>query len=309
MEDIGFFKPNDPAFGTDEDGSIITLTPSGNLIFQMVPMDGRRVASVHSPEQQDCRVIIESPQVVEFSNRVIQSRTSSGAAPPPIAQDRFVQPLPGGMRLVFDMKPLKVGQTQIVIETARGGNVGTLQVSVKNSRPVKVSACRLVDLEFTNPFDDLTIRATMARAIKVFKDCANVTLLYDSIVHRVECDIGLGNPIVLGRQVTEFNHEPSTVFKHIVRKTPAAAKNADVIVIFGWDFEIIHDPIVGLNSGKFCFVEFDTVAHNRNLTLEHEIGHALKLGHTTVKSIMNGAGFNGIERFESDQIETLNPNF
>ncbi|CAN5183156.1 hypothetical protein BH11PSE4_BH11PSE4_26830 [soil metagenome] len=308
MVKFGFFKTNDPAFGSDEDGAVMDLK-SGNLIFQMVPMGGRRMASVMGPDGQDCRVIIESPQVVAFSDRVLGWIDKSGPVDTPISQDRFVQPLPAGARLVFDMKAVSSGRTDIVLETARGGNVGTLQVTVKNSRPVKVSACRLIDLEFSNPFDDLKIRATMARAIDVFRNCANVSLLYDSVVHRVECDIGLGNPIVLGRKLTEFNSELSTIFEHIVRKTPPAAKTADVIAIYGWDFELTNEPIAGLNSGKFCFVEFNMDASARSRTLEHEIGHALKLEHTQVKSIMNGDGFDRLERFEADQIEKLNPNF
>ena len=309
MAVFGFFKPYDPAFNGLEDGGIVELESKerSSLVFQMVPSDGRRGVIANGPDGVDCRITVKSPQVVELSNRVFKRLESSGPVSAPISEDRFSQPVPAGMKLDFDLKGIAAGSTEVVIETARGGNAGVLKVSVKNERRVVVSACRLVDLEFKNPFDDQKIRESMARATKVYKNCANISLLNDGVVYPVECDVGLGNPIVLGRQLTEFNGESSTVAKHIKRKVPAAAKRADIVAIFGWDFEIVHSPIVGLNDGRFCFVEFDMVALNRNLTLQHEIGHALSLGHHKVLTIMNGDGFNGLERFEDFEIEKLNP--
>jgi len=42
------------------------------------------------------------------------------------------------------------------------------------------------------------------------------------------------------------------------------------------------------------------------MTLEHELGHAMGLGHTAIFSIMAGSGIEGIERFEEAHIEILN---
>jgi hypothetical protein len=180
-----------------------------------------------------------------------------------------------------------------------------MRASVKSEVNVTISASRLSDLEFKNRFDETTIRATMARAKTTFKNTANVVLVVDPTIYPVESDINLGNPIVLGRQITEYDFETSTVFRHIVSKTPPAAKAAQLVAIFGWDFEIRNAPLVGVEIGRFCFVEFDPIERNRNITLEHEIGHGLGLAHTKVKSIMN-ADFTGVERFEADEIENLN---
>jgi len=304
-DEFGFHKGDDPAFPNfEEDGGIIDAT--GILTYQMVPMGGRRLGIVSGPTGRACQVVIDAPRTVQFGNRSFKRLGSSGPVVAPPTSDRFIQPLPADLQMTFEMLPVFVGRTNILLEAAGGGSLASMRASVKSEVKVTISACRLADLEFVNKFDDVAIRAAVVRAKTTFKDTANVVLVDDPTIYGVECDISLGNPVVLGRQITEYNTELSTVFRHIVSKTPPAAKLAGIVAIFGWDFELTHQPLVGLNSGRFCFVEFDPVARNRNITLEHEIGHAMGLGHTKVRSIMNGEGFNGIERFEADDIEILN---
>jgi hypothetical protein len=304
--EFGFHKGVDPAFPNfTEDGGILDLQTS-ILTFQMVPLLGRRMAIASGPIGQACQVVIDAPRVVEFGKRTFQSLGSSRTIVAPPTLDRFLQPLPAGLQMTFEISALAAGRTNILLESAGGGGLASLQVSVKSESKVTISACRLMDVETVNKFDDISIRATMARAKATFKNTANVLLVDDPTIYKVESDISLGNPVVLGQAFTEYDTKLSTVFRHIVSKTPPAAKAADLVAVFGWDFELTHQPLVGLNSGRFCFVEHDPVAHNRNMTLAHEVGHAMGLGHTKVRSIMNGDGFNGVERFEADEIEILN---
>ena len=303
---VGFTKPEDPAFAKGgEDGSIVDVSTS-TLTYQMVPLGGRRRAAVFATSDRPCQVVIEAPRVVEFGARTFRDADSGAVVSGISALDRFLQPLPANTRMEFDIVGIGVGKTEIVLESAGGGGLASMKASAKAESKVTISACRLKDLEFVNPYDDTNIRAAMARTKFTFKNIANVKLIDDPTIYLVESDIGLGNPIVLGRAFTEYSQQMSTVHDHIIRKTPPAARAASIVAIFGWDFEIVHQPLVGLQSGRFVFVDFEADPNDRNLTLEHEIGHAMGLGHTSILSIMNGEGISRVERFEADEIEKLN---
>jgi hypothetical protein len=302
---FGFHKGDDPTFPNfQEDGGIIDA--AGILTYQMVPMGGRRLGIVSGPTGRACQVVIDAPRNVQFGNRSFKRLDSSGPVVAPPTSDRFIQPLPADLQMTFEMVPVSVGHTDILLESAGGGTLASMRVAVKSEVKVTISACRLMDLRFVNKFDEATIRATMAGAKTTFKNTANVVLHDDPTIYAIEADIDLGNPVVLGRKITEYNTELSTVFRHIVSKTPPSAKVAQFVAVFGWDFEIVNEPLVGVQIGRFLFVEFDPDARSRNMTLEHEIGHGMGLQHRKVRSIMNEDGFNGIERFEAVDIETLN---
>ncbi|MEZ5805294.1 MAG: hypothetical protein R3E51_17970 [Rhizobiaceae bacterium] len=302
----GFRKPVDPAFEKfdREDGGIVEFTNSA-LIYQMLPVGGLRMISATSPADLACVVEIAKP-LAEFGRRTFTSTVSPAPFVPPPTPDRFRQALPAGMHMVFEVRGLAAGHTEIVLRAAGGGPLASMRLSVKSEVMVTMSACRLTDIVTENPFTENEIRACVARAKEIYRNTANVTLIDDPTIYHVESDIELGNPIVLGKQITEYSSEDSTVLRHIRAKVPPAARAARFVCIFGWDFEITHAPLVGVQIGQLCFVEWNTSDRSRAMTLEHELGHAMGLGHTAVFSIMAGSGIEGIERFEEAHIEILN---
>lgn len=301
----GFWKPADPASNNDEDGGIIDIS-TGQLLYQMVPLRGRRRAFVWGPRGRDCTVVVKDPATAIMEKYEFRSADNSSTPLPPPVIDGRRQVLPAGIGMRFDINGAKAGKTEILLKDG-SATIAELRISVKPERAVSVSTCRISDIEFVSPYTEDMIRAAVARTTEVYKNTANVTLMFDPTIYQIECDVSIGNPTILGRQLTEYDNDGLPVAEYIKRRTPQAAKAANLVMVFGWTFVITHLPFVGVQLGRFCFLNFEPDARDRALTLEHEIGHALGLAHTAIKTIMNGDGVTNIERFEEDQIEALNP--
>lgn len=300
----GFWKPADPASNNDEDGAIIEIS-TDQLVYQMVPLRGRRRAFVRGPRGRDCTVIVKDPAIASMETyEFVSADNASTPVPPPVIDGRR-QALPAGIAMRFDIRGAKAGKTEILLKDG-SATMAELRVSVKPERVVTVSTSRISDIEFVSPYTEDMIRAAVARTTSVYKNTANVTLIFDPTIYQIECDVSIGNPVILGRQLTEYNYESLPVENYIKRNTPQAAKAANLVTVFGWTFAITHLPFDGLNQGRFCFLNHDSDARYRASVLEHEIGHALGLDHTAAKTIMH-ANTTYIERFEEDQIEALNP--
>lgn len=281
-------------------------------LYQMVPEQDTRRGIKITTAAEPVEVSFEPENIARFGARSFMPPTNT-----PV-QDYFMVLGPRTLAK-FDLFGQREGQTLLTIKNGKGVALESLIVSVKKPLRKTYSLCLVHDMRRRSPWlppndptqpspppPDSVVRPMMEAVRKVFLQQANVILAqagaktFDVTIN----DRNLGDPIVLDSIAKPENQSVSSL---IVARSPSGVFGADFIIYLTWDIREKRSDFVGLNVGKICFVEYNSLNPRENgLTTAHELGHALGLAHNGRDLLMAGDGVSRSSLLQQFEIDTVN---
>jgi hypothetical protein len=226
--------------------------------YQMVPFGGRRLMGV-ATDNERATLQMKNPSVATILPNLIPG--------PGVAKFDVEQ----NTRLLFQILPLHVGRTELVLSTASGRTRQALTISVKAKWVEKVQPILLSDIRRATTRSLEDVQTILAVVRQSYLQQANVDLQVATPVS-VSVPADLGSPIVPA-------DTPTRVAIH--RAVPPAFMSDPLLVRLFCCWDVDDANVRGATLGRDGFVEDGgtTTDFKTRATFAHEVGHALGLPH------------------------------
>jgi hypothetical protein len=263
--------------------------------YQMVPVAATREMAVVT-DAEECTIVIDPPNVARMEKFVF---------PKPLLDvpREFMAKVSPNNTLSFNIFGMKNGNTNLFLLNSQGVATSVMRISVKERLQKTFAVARLSDIRHLCPFLPEEVPVMLQRVKATFLQQANIELSQRGGQFEVTVERNLGNPLILDTPTRDN-------FNAIIAATPQAALVPNFCVYLCWDLRSnLFASIVGQTFlGFACFCEQQNNPFENAITVAHELGHALGLGHTGAKSMMAGDGNARSSHLQQFEIDTINNN-
>jgi hypothetical protein len=275
----------------------ISVPPLGDFdgfdqktVYQMVPVGDVREMSVVT-EDDECTIVVDPPNIAKMQRFFFDKPLLD-------VPREFRARVTSRNRIRFQLFGQQKGNTTLFLVDRSGKAFATLLVSVKAAVAKSVAFCLLSDMKRNSPFSAVELPSILTAVQQTFKQQANIGFTQIGTVFPVNVTANLGNPLILDKP---------NIRSAILSATPQSAILANFVVYFTWDvFTLVGRQIVGVNFGFDCYAEQLGDPFQNAMTVAHELGHGLGLGHSSAKTMMAGDGNSRTSKLQQFEIDTIN---